>query len=74
MFAFDKSFSVSLWTSLWITYPMRTVKDDVVHPQIHLVEETGVEEVAPLWFVVQQAPLNEESLEGRSGKGYICNG
>lgn len=55
------------------TYAMRTMEHDVVHSQIHLVEESGVKEVAPLRLVVQQPPLDEECFKRRSGKGSIRN-
>lgn len=52
---------------------MRAMKHNVVHSQIHLVEESSVKEITPLGFGVQETPLDEERFKRSSGKGSISN-
>jgi hypothetical protein len=60
------------YDTLKFHYLRRSVEDNVVHPDVHLVQKSIVYEVAPFRFLVEQAPLCEEAFQAARGKGVYA--
>jgi hypothetical protein len=48
-------------------YLRRSVEDNVVHADVHLVQKSIVYEVAPFGLLVEQASLYEEAFQSSAG-------
>jgi hypothetical protein len=48
-------------------YLRRSVEDNVIHADVHLVQKSIVYEVTPFRFLVEQASLCEEAFQSSAG-------